>query len=230
MSFLTRYEDDASAPTVREALRDLAVRVLAPGLVLFGVVVGLGKLIVASKAYTDAEEKLVNRSLAAEREPLWNAITNYWSHIGNTEYVIGVCVIVALIVWWRTKQWWYAVVPVIAISLQATIFVIATAIVGRPRPPVPKLDPAPPTSSFPSGHQGASTALYVSFLLMATRIERAWLRWLVMIVCALAPPARRVLADVSRHAPCQRCRCGRRAGDLLGAAGAALDQAWSGKK
>jgi len=187
MSFLTRYEDDASAPTVREALRDLAVRVLAPGLVLFGVVIGLGKLIVASKAYTDAEEKLVNRSLAAERDSLWNAITNYWSHIGNTEYVIGVCVIVALIVWWRTKQWWYAVVPVIAISLQATIFVIATAIVGRPRPPVPKLDPAPPTSSFPSGHQGASTALYVSFLLMATRIERAWLRWLVMIVCALAP-------------------------------------------
>ena len=137
MSFLTRYEDDASAPTVKEALRDLAVRVLAPGLVLFGVVIGLGKLIVASKAYTDAEEKLVNRSLAAERDSLWNAITNYWSHIGNTEYVIGVCVIVALIVWWRTKQWWYAVVPVIAISLQATIFVIATAIVGRPRPPVP---------------------------------------------------------------------------------------------
>ena len=98
MSFLTRYEDDASAPTVKEALRDLAVRVLAPGLVLFGVVVGLGKLIVASKAYSDAEEKLVNRSLAAERDSLWNAITNYWSHIGNTEYVIGVCVIVALIV------------------------------------------------------------------------------------------------------------------------------------
>ena len=47
MSFLTRYEDDASAPTVKEALRDLAVRVLAPGLVLFGVVIGLGKLIVA---------------------------------------------------------------------------------------------------------------------------------------------------------------------------------------
>ena len=187
MSFLTRYEDDASAPTVKEALRDLAVRVLAPGLVLFGVVVGLGKLIVASKAYTDAEEKLVNRSLAAERDSLWNAITNYWSHIGNTEYVIGVCVIVALIVWWRTKQWWYAVIPALAITLQASVFVPATAVTGRERPHVEHLDPAPPTSSYPSGHMGASTALYLTFAVMAQRIERTWLRRLVTAVCVVVP-------------------------------------------
>ncbi|MFN8045282.1 MAG: phosphatase PAP2 family protein [Dermatophilaceae bacterium] len=187
MSFLTRYEDDQSRPEVRSALRDLGMRVLLPGIVVFGIVVGLGKLIVASKAYSDAEERVVNRALAAERDSTWNTITMFWSHIGNTEYVIGVCIIVALIVWWRTKQWWYAVVPVIAISVQATIFVIATAVVGRPRPDVPKLDPAPPTSSFPSGHQGASTALYATFFLMATRIRRPWLRALVMALCALAP-------------------------------------------
>ena len=97
MSFLTRYEDDPSRPEVRSALRDLGMRVLLPGLVVFGIVVGLGKLIVASKAYSDAEERVVNRALAAERDSTWNTITMFWSHIGNTEYVIGVCIIVALI-------------------------------------------------------------------------------------------------------------------------------------
>lgn len=187
MSFLTRYQDDPSRPRPTSALRDAFVRAVLPGVVLFGVVVGLGKLITTSAAYLSAEEELVNRDLAAARTSTWNTITTVWSHIGNTEYVIGVCVIVALIVWWRTKQWWYAVVPVLAISLQATVFVLATAVVGRSRPPVPKLDPAPPTSSFPSGHQGASTALYVTFLLMATRIENRATRIIVMVLCALAP-------------------------------------------
>ena len=109
------------------------------------------------------------------------------SMIGNTEYVIAVGVIVCAIVWWRTKEWWFAVVPLIAISLQATVFVIATAVVGRERPPVERLDPTPPTSSYPSGHVGASTALYVSFALMATRISNVVVRRVVIVLCILAP-------------------------------------------
>ena len=110
-----------------------------------------------------------------------------WSHIGNTEIVIGVCVIVTAILLWRTRDWRFAAVPAIAIALQATIFVIAANVVGRDRPPVPKLDPAPPTSSYPSGPVGASTALYVAFALLATRIQRTWLRWSVIVVCLLMP-------------------------------------------
>ena len=109
------------------------------------------------------------------------------SMVGNTEYVIGVGVIVCAIVWWRTKEWWFAVVPLIAISLQATVFVIAAAVVGRDRPPVERLDPTPPTSSYPSGHVGASTALYVSFALMATRISNVVVRRVVIMLCIIAP-------------------------------------------
>ena len=109
------------------------------------------------------------------------------SMIGNTEYVIAVAVIVSAIVWWRTKEWWFAIIPLIAISLQATVFVIATAVVGRERPPVERLDPTPPTSSYPSGHVGASTALYVSFALMATRISNVVVRRVVIVLCIVAP-------------------------------------------
>lgn len=186
-TFLTRWERDQSRPEIKDALRDLTLRVLAPMVGLFLVVVGIGKLITGPLKDWESDEKMVNRALAADRDSAWNTITLVWSHIGNTEYVIGVAVIVAAIVWWRTKQWWYAVVPLIAISVQATVFVLAAALVGRERPPVEKLDPAPPTSSFPSGHQGASTALYLTLLLMATRIRHKGLRIAVMVLCALAP-------------------------------------------
>lgn len=46
-------------------------------------------------------------------------------------------------------------IPALAITLQATIFVTVSAVIGRARPDVPHLDPAPPTSSYPSGHVGA---------------------------------------------------------------------------
>ena len=78
--------------------------------------------------------------------------------------------------------------PAIAISMQATIFVIAAHTVGRIRPPVLPEDPSPPTSSYPSGHVGAATALYTSFaLLAAERIERDWLRRTVIGLCVLMP-------------------------------------------
>lgn len=110
-----------------------------------------------------------------------------WSRLGNTEIVIGLCVVVVALLLWRTRDWRLAAVPAIAISLQATIFVIAANVVGRPRPPVQPMDTAPPTSSFPSGHVGASTALYTAFALLALRIERAWLRWSVIGLCAAVP-------------------------------------------
>jgi membrane-associated phospholipid phosphatase len=185
-TFVHRYELDSSRPSVGSALRDFAVRALAPALVLFAAIVGIGFLIMGPLGGLPAENDL-SKSVAAGRTELMNSVTMVWSHIGNTEIVIGVCVIAVALIWWRTKQWWYAVVPAIAIAIQASVFVAATAIADRPRPTVQHLDPAPPTSSYPSGHMGASTALYLTFALMAQRIETAWLRRLVTAVCVIIP-------------------------------------------
>jgi undecaprenyl-diphosphatase len=185
-TFVHRYELDSSRPSVGSALRDFAVRALAPALVLFAAIVGVGFLIMGPLGGLPAENDL-SKSVASGRTELMNSVTMVWSHIGNTEIVIGVCVIAVALIWWRTKQWWYAVVPAIAIAIQASVFVAATAIADRPRPAVQHLDPAPPTSSYPSGHMGASTALYLTFALMAQRIETAWLRRLVTAVCVIIP-------------------------------------------
>lgn len=184
--FAYRWDRDPSTPTPGAAVRDLALRVLAPGVVLFAAIVGLGWLIVGPLGDLPSEDDL-SADVQRGRTPFWDSVTAVWSHVGNTEIIIGVCVVVVAAVWWRTKQWWYAAVPAIAISVQASVFVLASAVVGRDRPDVAQLDPAPPTSSYPSGHVGASVALYVTFAFMAQRIERVWLRQVVTAVCAVIP-------------------------------------------
>jgi membrane-associated phospholipid phosphatase len=180
--------DGSSRPTPKEAARGLLLRAIAPGILVWLVIVGFGELLRGPLKPLNHTESGLNADLARDRTARWNTITMVWSHVGNTEIVIGVCVLAVALLWWRTREWWVAIIPAIAISLQATIFVIATAIIGRPRPEVPKLDPAPPTSSYPSGHVGASTALYLSLaLIAASRIERPWLRRLVVVLCAVIP-------------------------------------------
>ena len=187
MPFLTRWDDDHSRPKLTSALRDVFVRAVLPAVGLFLVIVGFGMLLMGPLYSFSDRENAVNRWLQDGRTQTGETITSFMSMIGNTEYVIAVAVIVCAIVWWRTKEWWFAVVPLIAISLQATVFVIAAAVVGRDRPNVERLDPTPPTSSYPSGHVGASTALYVSFALMATRISNVAVRRTVIVLCIVAP-------------------------------------------
>ena len=190
MTMLTRWHDDQSRPTLKEAGRDLAVRVALPLVVWWLVVLAIGWSLADGplKDYGISEEK-INRSLEASRTGLWNNITLFFSWTGATVSIIGVCLVVVAIVWWRTKQWWYAVVPLIAISAQALVFFFTTLLIDRQRPDVEKLDDSPPTSSFPSGHTGAATGLYFTLALMATRIEHRGLRTVVMTVCVLVPLA-----------------------------------------
>jgi undecaprenyl-diphosphatase len=75
-------------------------------------------------------------------------------------------------------------VPAIAILVETAIFLSIASLVDRERPPVEKLDVAPPTSSYPIGHVGASTALYLAFAILARRIERSWLRRTIFICLA----------------------------------------------
>ena len=136
--------------------------------------------------FTHAEDS-VNVYLASHRNPEMNTVTLVCSHIGNTGIATGTVLLVVGLVWWRTRDWRFSVFPAFAVFLQLTIFLIAANLVDRHRPPVTELDPAPPTSSYPSGHVGASTALYVSIALLASRLERPWLRRSA-VACCLAVP------------------------------------------
>ena len=174
-------------PEPRVAVRNVLLLALAPGVALWLAISVIGKLFSGPLKSWDHSESNLNRSLQETRTQTWDSVTAIWSHIGNTEIIIGVALTAVALVFWRTRRWWFAVIPAIAISLQAAVFVAATLVTGRPRPDVPHLDPAPPTSSYPSGHVGASVALYASFAIMATTIERTWLRRTVIAVCSVIP-------------------------------------------
>lgn len=186
MSTRTRHDDDSSAPAPRAAVRDILVRAVLPAVVLFGVMVGLG-LLITGPLHGLPSEQAISRSLAAGRTPLMNTLTNYGSLTGSTYVITASALVAVLLLWWGTRRWWVAIVPAIAVVLQLAVFWNTVAIVGRQRPDVPRLDQAPPTSSFPSGHTGAATALWFTLALLAQRIRTTWVRVLVTVVCVLVP-------------------------------------------
>lgn len=186
MTFAGRYAEDASDPTSGDARRDLVSRTLVPAAGLWAAIAGTGFVITGPLGDLPAEEE-VNEALAADRTAEMDLLTRVWSNIGGTHFLILACVVAMVLIWWRTRQWWFAVVPGIALSVQSAVFVAASSLVGRSRPEVDQLDHAPPTSSFPSGHTGASTAFYLTLALLAQRIRNPALRWSATILCFLVP-------------------------------------------
>jgi membrane-associated phospholipid phosphatase len=68
------------------------------------------------------------------------------------------------------------------------VFLVTTMIVGRHRPTVPRLDVAPPTSSFPSGHTASALTLYVGAAIVLTSLVRGTLaRTFVWVLAILLP-------------------------------------------
>jgi len=83
-------------------------------------IAGFGLLLAGPFKGWDRSESNLNRSIQDTRSQNWDSVMALWSHVGNTEIIIGVCAVVVAVVWWRTRRWWFAVIPAIAISLQAT--------------------------------------------------------------------------------------------------------------
>ncbi len=181
-----RYAADPRRPAPAQVGADLLRRAVLPATGLWAVVVLVGLLIVGPLGSLPGE-LAVNRALESARTPRWDTITAAGTHLGSSSYVLAVCLLAVAVLWWRTRQWWLAVVPLVAVTLQLAVFVTSALVVARPRPDVGQLDGAPPTSSYPSGHVGATTALYVTLAVLAQRLRPPALRWSATAVCLLVP-------------------------------------------
>lgn len=89
-----------------------------------------------------------------------NTLTDIGSGFSDTLTVVIALVVLAIIFTSAWRQWGEATTLLAALGLEVTTFVTTAYLVGRDRPPVERIDPAPPTSSFPSGHVAAAVALY----------------------------------------------------------------------
>ncbi|MFJ6247312.1 MULTISPECIES: phosphatase PAP2 family protein [unclassified Streptomyces] len=133
----------------------------------------------------------VNRALAVHRTPSATWLTDWLSLVADTQTVIGLtllCVLGLLLVP-RVPLWWEAGFLAVSVAAQSAVFLLVTIVVERARPDVPHLDGAPPTSSFPSGHVGASVALYGGLAVLAARHLRGLWRNLVVGLLLLVPLA-----------------------------------------
>lgn len=175
-------------------------RLLVAYLLLVAVGLGLGGLLV----HTPVGEPIVDEDvevaqwIATEREPTLTEISVWASKPGGTIPVVAIVVGLSVAFALAFKRWLESATLVTALSLEALVFVTVSALIGRSRPPIEQLDTSPPTASFPSGHVGAATALYLTLAIIVWwRTENALLRGLAALL-AVALPASVALSRMYR--------------------------------
>lgn len=131
------------------------------------------------------DENAVNRWFVQQRTDLGNTVSDWLSHAADTGAIVAYVVLAGLILRWVLHRWLESLVVALTVSTQAAVFLACTVLVKRTRPPVPKLDVSPPTSSYPSGHVGAATAFAASLALVLAWHQRhrlaQWAAWLILL-------------------------------------------------
>lgn len=153
-----------------------------------GVLVGAGTLLGGPLAKVIDQDNAWSVEFEEERTATLDEVTHWWSTSADTAVIIGTALVVGLVMFAVWRRWVEPLLVWAAVALQSSVFLTTTLLVSRERPSVEKLDPAPPTSSFPSGHTGASTALYLSIgLVLASHVRSKVGRVAVVVLLLLVP-------------------------------------------
>ncbi|MET0147481.1 MAG: phosphatase PAP2 family protein [Ilumatobacteraceae bacterium] len=146
--------------------------------VLTALWAGVGLLLtgpLGDSAVVRADEDL-SQWLADHRTPWLDDVTWVGSMLADTVVKIVVTAVVAVVMLAVWRSWREPVAVVLALVLEATTFVVVTAIVRRPRPDVVRLEGSPIDSSFPSGHTAAAAAYGAIVVVVWWRTDRRWIR------------------------------------------------------
>ncbi|GAA0343607.1 phosphatase PAP2 family protein [Micropruina glycogenica] len=128
--------------------------------------VAAGRLITGPLRDLPAEHRL-NHDLRARGGDRTTTLANALSRSSDTSRAIALTGL--LLTRGRGRA---AAVPGLAMALASATHVISSALVGRERPALERLGTHQPTSSFPSGHVGAMTALAVVLGRLAEPLPR----------------------------------------------------------
>jgi len=171
--------------------RGSAVRLVAGGLVIYLALIAVGLTLThASWAHgIVVQEQRISRWFAAHRTPTLDTLTHIGTLLAETYTVIALCLVLFFVFRRWLGRWRESIGLAVAILGELFIFLLVTNTVHRPRPPVPRLDPAPPTSSFPSGHTAAAVALYgcIAVIVLRQMVNRR-LAVVIAVLCWCVPP------------------------------------------
>lgn len=152
--------------------------------------VGLGYLVTDMLPSTavgtwDAE---LPRRLVEHRQQEGFSESGLITSLSATPTIVALTALAALLFRLTFGRWRESLLVIYAVVGETIIFVATTLLIDRPRPSVPKLDAAPPTSSFPSGHTAAAVCFYGAVATVVIwHSSHWWTKFLVIVACAAVP-------------------------------------------
>ena len=118
-----------------------------------------GRLITGPLRNLPAERRLTDE-LRRRGGSATESVASVLSRSSDTSRAIAVGLALTGVLLARRRDW-TAAAPALAMSMASATHVASSTLVGRERPGVERFGTVQPTSSFPSGHVGAMTALAV---------------------------------------------------------------------
>ena len=159
------------------------------GYVLMTVVaIAVGLLVVHELHGISSLDDRVARWLGRRRTDGWDSITWCGSMIADAYVKIPATIILSLIFLWRWRRWTEPALLIGALLLEVAVFLTSSVIVDRARPPMSRLDPVPPTGSFPSGHAAAAVAFYGAIAIIVFWHTRSRLARTIALLAAVLVP------------------------------------------
>jgi undecaprenyl-diphosphatase len=162
-----------------------------------GIVIGAGELVLNYGNGNVLGDETIPHRLAAHRTPAMNGWSEVFSTLGATQAILIVSIAVCVVFLAVTRRWRPVLFVATLMFGELAAFLVAAAVVKRPRPDVPHLDHHLPTSAYPSGHTAATTCLYMALAILVIGHARGWWRWL-FLVPAIAMPALVALSRMYR--------------------------------
>lgn len=184
---LARPEPPGRVPGAPPRPGRAAAGIVVAWVLILGVVIGIGELIVTDGNHNILGDTTVPRWLAAHRTPALTRWSLIFSTLGGAVAIIAVTAAACLIFVGITRRWRPASYLVTLMLGELAMFLVAAAVVKRPRPAVMHLDHRLPTSAYPSGHVAAACCVYVGLAILVIGHAEGWWRWLFLVPATTLP-------------------------------------------
>jgi membrane-associated phospholipid phosphatase len=129
----------------------------------------------------------VARWFADHRTPTWGDLSLVGSYFAETVTVVVITGFALVALAWR-RCWPQVGLLAVAMLVEPGVYLVATYVISRNRPAVPRLEGLIKSDSFPSGHTAAAVALYGSLAIIVWSLtgKTLW-RGLVLFIAVVAP-------------------------------------------